>query len=407
MYYHKIRQTISSSNPLPNCGPSSAGFSAGDPAGCLCESAFNHSRSCIWGQWASSNSAVIARPYFQWRLDQNSTFAADESGNAGGDATLQGTRGIDYQFVIEAGGVNYTKLTGVGYVLVGDLNGFQFANHDFAVEATIRYNSLNVNQQMIATRRANCYSSFWTLFLRNGSLYFEVGDATNRSSQYVQVISLNRLDSRWHVVRGQRRGDVCEVYIDDNLDNALPCPSFKLESLAPLLIGAEYCETIGRATTFFVGDIANVSVYVDALPGSALCSVNATGFIWSSMLPCDRLLGFCSGAATALQQPCCAVIGCVECAEYITCSRNYTVTPSTMSLIASNPVDSLPAISRMSDAVMSAAIVSGVIGGVLVIVLIIVVVVRCNRDCTSLRPLRVSMVFTHLCSWLIPSRVRQ
>jgi hypothetical protein len=81
----------------------------------------------------------------------------------------------------------------------------------------------------------------------------------------------------------------------------------------------------------FIGDIANVSIYVDSLPGETVCNVNATGYFGGSssvISACYDVVGICSpvnaNAPGFSAQQCCAIEGCTDCATDHSCNVNFT-----------------------------------------------------------------------------------
>jgi hypothetical protein len=317
--------------PLPTCGADGGGggFQIGEPAGCLCERA-DLTRACIGGEWAVNN-AVLARPLARWRLNQNSSTVLDASGN-GFDGQIIGVPGVDYEFQ-SVNGSNFTTFTGkAAFIEFGDLGGIQFGLRDFAVEATIRYSSTSLADSVIAFFGRDCYSSYWAFYLINGILGFQVGNSrfypNGVDGDFQRIGSPSSLaDNKWHRVQALRLDGSCYMLVDNNpVALAMDC-SYDIAPGGSLLVGAQYCALREYSTIeYFVGDMIDVSVNVDTLPGQQLCNLSSIGYNSGSfpdIHSCSRIAGFCNTANVSRQ--CCATSGCLACSAYHSCDVNDTI----------------------------------------------------------------------------------
>lgn len=314
--YRSCSSQFSMSTTLSTCGTrATPEFAVGDRAGCLCERA-DKSRSCILGQW-SQNDTVVARPLADWRLNQNSSTAFDSSSNAF-HSRFSGIAGKEYTFKSDTSGAlsSYTSFNG-SCIDFGDLRGFEFGARDFSVEASVRFSLVGI--MVIVANRGDPSLGYWVLYV-NGGLYFEIPGLGIAASPKIN-------DNQWHVVRAQRIAGYCDLFVDNVHRNGGNCFSFVRRG-NPLTIGGQYYPQLGTLVSSFIGDIANVSIYVDKFLGS-LCQLNSTGaFVNSNQTAeCSRIVGFCS-ANNNERQPCCGSTDCIECDQYRTCSIRSSSTSS-------------------------------------------------------------------------------
>jgi hypothetical protein len=282
---------ISSTNPLTTSTlpattvPATATLEVGTPpTGCMCQHD-DQSVSCIGGVWDSGYAVITAVvPFALWRLGQNSSEVRDSSDSGFNGTFLGPVNNNDCDA--------YTTFNGASYIDFGTLNGFQFATRDFAVEATVRFSSLGT--LTLVARRHDISTPYFSLAAYMGSISFEVG------SSHSDFVNMNSNEQRfndgvWHVARGERRSGLCYIYVDEVLRAPPKNCSYDLElNVGSLTISAEFYPNFGVPCCFFVGDMANATIYVDSLPDS-LCFRNGSTLVAGSSLSaaCVNVLGFC------------------------------------------------------------------------------------------------------------------
>ncbi|MBK8255552.1 MAG: hypothetical protein IPK82_23180 [Polyangiaceae bacterium] len=197
------------------------------------------------------------------------------------------------------------------------------------------------------------------LFVEIGSLGLVI-NIGNVFTAAKTVVTLN--DNRWHVVRGLRQGLSLSVFIDGVLRGSGSTGTLvDIQNNARVFIAAN-TPCVSGLGQYFIGDIANVSIYVDTLPGP-LCTTNGTNYFGSltQSAQCNRIVGFCNESRDTTR-PCCAVANCLECNSYRSCSRTATTTAATATTTISSISTTRSATTTMSSPSTSATPLSLSIG---------------------------------------------
>jgi hypothetical protein len=313
----------------PTCGVNNnAAFVDGDKAGCLCEMQ-DGSRECIVGSWAESG--VTATPVAQWNLGDNNTSIPDDSGN-GFDGVLVGSLGPQYTFAPYNKSV-YLSLSG-GFVVIPSMTNFVFGVRDFSIQATIRSSAPpDVEFMNIFSKRSPCFClPFVVVYLHRGKLTLEMGDEMNDYTHIAASDSLETLtDGTWHRFEVTRQGNNISLIVDGSVRTS-QTTAFVFDirdNLTPALIGAQYnmdapaAFELSSGGASFIGDIANVSVYVGTIP-QTMCSASG-GALSANALVCPIIRGFCSPTKDAWNA-CCGVDDCALCVDYSNCIQNIATT---------------------------------------------------------------------------------
>jgi hypothetical protein len=289
-------------------GGDSSSFEIGQSAGCLCNTTGVVAPLfvCHAGEWAT-NDTVVVRPVARWRLDGSggNTTVIDSIGGFNG--TFSGAFGVDYKFLSDENGTNYTQFVNPGYVFfTGDTVMFDVGTRDFAVEARVRLRSNSAVGAgvgyMFLAKRNHCGgsppTSYWELFVQNSQFNFECGD--NSTNMYMMYGDADFYET-WHTVLVTRRGTTITMLLDGVVFGTKQTPYvFDIAGAGDLFIGAQHCASSTSLGNVFYGDMAYVAFYLDTLPGP-LCALSATGS-WTgstaaTSMGCAAVTAFCSPRA--------------------------------------------------------------------------------------------------------------
>jgi hypothetical protein len=201
------------------------------------------------------------------------------------------------------------------------------------------------NSQWLLHKRSGCVDDGWSVvLLPSGVVAVSVaGGGANFPATNGQSLR----DGQWHSVQFMRVSlNNFELVVDAELVLSHHVDP-NVDSLGTMTFGGADCYP---AMSYFIGDIANVTVFVDLLPGS-ICTRLLRAIAVCRMQSSSR---FCSPHVNGSQ--CCAVNGCSQCAAYHSCSQSFdfeTKSPTSTSFLPSSSSFSLESLMTLSTTIAS------------------------------------------------------